>query len=244
MQADRTIERRMAELAGRAAHTGIAQIAWFLSPAQREQAEICARQANVSLFDEGGTPNAERRVVAFADSDWTPDWPIRCLRILWHARYGAPGHRDLLGSLLGLGIGREKIGDIFPGEGEAYAFVLADMADYIAASLDRVGGTPVRIEVLDAWPAPDAADGTPIRATVPSLRLDALLGAALRLSRARAADLISAGRVQVNHQLEMRADRHLEEGAVLSIRGMGRVRVESIGSITKKGRIGVVLLRY
>lgn len=234
----------MAELADRAARTGVAQFTGFLSPAEQAQAEICARQAGVSCLAQGGTPDAERCVIAFADADWTPAWPIRCLRIAWHPRYGAPGHRDLLGSVLGLGIGREQVGDIFPAEGEAFLFVLDDMAPYIAASLDRVGGTPVRIEVLEEWPELSAHAGEAVRATVASLRLDALIGAAYHLSRTRAAEVIASGRVQVDHRPELRADRHMAQGAVISVRGMGRVRVESVGNTTKKGRIGITLLRY
>lgn len=234
----------MAELAERAARTGIAQVAWFLSPAEQVQAEICARHAGTEYFASGGVEDAERKVVAFADMDWEPEWPVVCLRISWHAKCCAPGHRDLLGSLMGLGIGREKVGDLFIAEGEAHAFVLRDMGNYIAASLSRVGNTPVAIQVLEEWPHLAAAQGTEVRGTVASPRLDALLGMAWNLSRGRAADLVSAGRVQVNHQIELRADRQLLPGAVISIRGMGRAKLEDIGGKTKKGRTSITMLRY
>lgn len=234
----------MAELAERAARTGSAQVAWFLSPAEQVQAEICARHAGTELFTSGGVEDAERKVVAFADMDWEPEWPILCLQINWHAKYGVPGHRDLLGSLMGLGIGREKVGDLFIGEGEAHAFVLREMGGYIATSLSRVGNTPVSIEVLEEWPLLAAAQGAEVRGTVASLRLDAIIGTAWKLSRGRAADIVSAGRVQVNHQIELRADRQLLPGAVISIRGMGRAKLEETGGKTKKGRTSITMLRY
>lgn len=244
MQADRSIEKRMAELAGRAAKTGITQMAWFLSPAEQAQAEICARQAGCGCYACGGAADVERKVVAFADEDFELDWPIACLLFSWHAKYGAPGHRDLLGSLMGLGIGREKVGDLFIQEGKAYAFVLRDMAGYIAASLERIGSTPVRIEALEEWPELSAGQGQEIRATVASIRLDAVLGAVWNLSRGKASALVSSGRVQINHQEELRGDRQLEEGAMISVRGMGRAQLVSIGGKTKKGRTGITLLRY
>ena len=233
----------MAELAARAARTGIAQVAWFLTPAEQAQAEICARQAGVTFLTEGGVPDAERKVVAFAEEEELAQWPIVCLRISWNARYGAPGHRDLLGSILGLGMGREKIGDLYVREGEAFAFVLKDMAGYIAASLDRVGRTPVRVEQLEAWPQLSAAGGSEVTATVASMRLDAVIGAAWKLSRGRAAELVASGRVQVGHLPELRCDRQLDEGAVISVRGMGRAKVERVGGKTKKGRISVTIAR-
>lgn len=244
IQADRAVSRRMDELAERAARTGIPQVAWFLSPAERAQAEICARQAGVMLHACGGTPDAERQVIAFCEDDTAPDWPIVCLRATWHARYGAPTHRDFLGAVMALGIGREKVGDLFVGEGEAHMFVLREMADYIAAGLERTGNTPLRVQALDAWPELSAAQGEQIRATVASPRLDAILGAAWNLSRTRAVELVSAGRVQVDHQQELRPDRQLAAGAVLSVRGMGRARLEEIGGTTRKGRIAVTLSRH
>lgn len=244
MQADRSVARRMDELAQRAARSGIAQVAWFLSPAEQAQADISARQADVALFEEGGTPDAERRVVAFADADWEPEWPIVCLRVSWHAKAQPPGHRDLLGAILGLGIGREKVGDIFIREGDAFVFALREMGSYMAASLDSAGHTPVKVELLEQWPSLAGSGGEEMRATVASLRLDAVLGAAWKLSRGRAAELVSQGRVQVNHQPELRPDRQIIEGSMLSVRGMGRAKLQSVTGTTKKGRIGIVLLRY
>lgn len=244
MQADRSVEKRMAELAGRAERTGIGQIAWFLSPAELTQADICARQAGVTLHTCGGTPDAERRVAAFGDEDWAPDWPVDCLQLGWHARYGAPGHRDILGSLMGLGIGREKVGDIFVQEGVAYVFILREMGTYVAANLERAGSTPVRISVMADWPELAAAEGVALRDTVASLRLDAIIGAAWNLSRGKASALVASGRVQVDHREELRGDRQITEGAVISVRGLGRAKLEAIGGKTKKGRYSIEMIRY
>ncbi len=244
MQADRECERRMAELAQRAAKTGIAQRTWFLTPAQREQAEICARQAGVSLFAWGGVEDAERQVVTFADEDWIPDWPVMCLNITWRAQYGALEHRDLLGAILSLGMDREKLGDIFVKEGAATVFALADMARYLEANLDRAGNVPVQVRLLEEAPSVAQQEGTQMRSTVASTRLDALLGVAFRLSRGRAAELVSAGRVQVDFRPELRPDLKIAEGTTISVRGLGRAKVAEIGGRTKKDRISVTMLRF
>lgn len=246
MQADQTIARRMDELARRAEQTGIAQVSCFLSPAQQVQADISARQAGISCLLEGGTPQAERRVAMFTDAGCKPDWPIVCLEIAWHIRYGAPGHRDILGSLLGLGIGREMIGDLFVREGCAYALVLRDMHAYVASSLTRAGRVPVRTGVLTRWPVLNAAEetGKTVRSSVSSLRLDSLLSAAFSVSRGKASALVASDRVQVNHQPENRPDHLIDEGSVVSVRGIGRMRLASVDGHTKKGRIGITLLRY
>lgn len=234
----------MAELAQRAARTGIAQLTPFLSPAEQAQADICARQAGVALHTDGGDPGAERRMAAFADADWAPAWPIVCVRATWNARYGAPGHRDLLGAVLALGIDREKVGDLYIGTGEAYIFALREMGQYIAANLTSAGRTPLRAQALDEWPGMEAATGEAVRVTVASARLDAVVAAIWDLSRGDAAALVASGRVQQNHRQELRGDRAVAEGDLLSARGFGRARVDAIAGQTKKGRIAIVILRY
>lgn len=243
MQAELECEKRLSELAGRAAETGIPQVTWFLSPAEQTQAERCAVKAGMSLF-RWGVEDMERRIVAFADTDWEAEWSVACVQIAWDGRYGSPGHRDLLGAMLALGISRDKIGDIFPGDGEAHVFMTPDMARYIAANLQRAGKVPVRVQVMEQIPSVASTQGTEIRATVASLRLDAVLGAVWRLPRARAAAFVKSGYVQVNHLIETRPDKQLAEGSTLSARGLGRAKIVEIGGKTKKDRVYLTLLRY
>ncbi|GHU83454.1 photosystem II S4 domain protein [Clostridia bacterium] len=243
MRADREGEDRLSELAQRAARTGIAQFSGFLSPAQQAQAEISARKAGTRFAAWGGADGAERCVCAFAPGD-DPAWPIACLRVRWHAKYGTAGHRDLLGAILALGVERDTVGDIYPGDGEAHVFALDDMARYLQVNLERAGSVPVRVDIADEPPALARTVGTAVRATVASVRLDAIVGAAWNLSRTRAAELVAAGRVQVDHQVSLRPDLKLQPGAVLSARGLGRAELAEIGGKTKKDRISVTLLRY
>ena len=83
-----------------------------------------------------------------------------------------------------------------------------------------------------------------IRDTVATPRLDALVACAFSTSRSKAADFISAGRVQLNHRECTKADKAVEEGDVLSCRGLGKAAVRELGGRSKKGRIMVVLERY
>ena len=47
------------------------------------------------------------------------------------------GHRDILGSLMQLGIDRCKLGDILVGEQEAYLLCEETVADYFAEHLEK-----------------------------------------------------------------------------------------------------------
>ncbi|MCI9644850.1 MAG: hypothetical protein HFF97_09055, partial [Oscillibacter sp.] len=89
----------------------------FLSPQQQAQAQDLLRLAGISGASyvlQGGYEGAERQVLQFL-----PDWmepegteaPIRCLRAEFREEEKL-SHRDFLGSLMGMGIVREKVGDI------------------------------------------------------------------------------------------------------------------------------------
>jgi RNA-binding protein YlmH len=83
----------------------------------------------------GGYEGAERNLLLFL-----PDWmeaedaetqtPIRCLRASFREEYKL-SHRDFLGSLMGIGIVREKIGDILVGPDSADLMVLESVAEFL-----------------------------------------------------------------------------------------------------------------
>ena len=83
-----------------------------------------------------------------------------------------------------------------------------------------------------------------VRDTVSSLRLDAVVSTALRMSRGRAAELVERGVVQVNWRPCAKPDRLLSEGDTVSARGFGKFQLAQVGGLTKKGRTAIVVQRY
>ena len=237
--------KRREELALRAARAGTRVFTKFLDPALERDCAFAAGGAGVHVEFYGGYPDAERRVCAFYD-DYAPEepWPVVCLRLHWNASYGAPGHRDLLGALMGLGIGREEAGDIVVGAGEAYLFVLEEIADYVCANLDSAGRTQLKAESAAGEIDLPEPEGRTVRETVASERLDAVLAAGYNLSRAEAQRLVCSGLVKLNHVVETRTDAHLSAGDLLSARGYGRLRVLEFPGMTRRGRYAVILFRY
>ena len=151
-------------------------------------------------------------------------------------------HRDFLGSLLGLGLKREKIGDILVLEGKALVFVLADIADYIIGNLEKVGrhGVKIRKVMIDEAEVPKRKFEE-IRTTVAALRLDCIIGAALRTSRSGAVDAIRGGRVSLNWLECDDSSKQVKPGDVFSVRGAGRFRLSEEVNETKKGRLGICI---
>lgn len=239
-------EKRLRELALRAAHRDEAVFTHFLDLAQAQTAGIIAREAGVRLAMNGGYGEAERRVAAFYGDEEPTDaeWPISAVRISWRPQFGTPGHRDILGALMGLGFERERIGDIVLDKECAWLFAEPEMAGYIAANLQSAGRVSVKCEIVPGVPDLPEPEGRHVRDTVPSMRLDALLAAGFSLSRSEAARAIGQGKVYLNQVQTLRTDTAVPEGALVSLRGSGRFQLEAIEGETRKGRWAVRLFLY
>lgn len=188
----------------------------------------------------GGFDDAERKMVAFVPEDFDPDFPISVVRF-YSPRIKALSHRDFLGSILGLGIKREKCGDIIIKEDEAFAFMSQDIASYVANNITKIGREGVKAELVDieniSLPQKSFRE---IKGTVSSLRLDAIISLFSSKGRSKASDLISAGFVFVNGIETTKNDAHLKDGDTISVRGKGKATL-LVGGTSKKDRIFITL---
>ena len=247
---DRITLARVLDRAQRSQARSVPAATDFLSPREQALASDLLRLAEIperSRLFTGGYEGAERRLVLFL-----PDWqepedaepPIRCLRASFRAEDGLT-HRDLLGSLMGLGIVREKIGDILVSGDSADLMALDSVAEFLLQNWQSAGRAKLRIEAVDLSrvhiPAVQCRE---MRDTVSSLRLDAVASSGFRLSRGRAAELVEGGRVQVNWRDCVKPDRILSQGDVVTARGFGKLEVAEVGGLTRKGRVSVILRRY
>ena len=166
---------------------------------------------------------------------------IRCLR---HKGDNLT-HRDYLGSLMGLGLRRDGIGDILVGDHGADILVLKEIAPYLLTQYTKAGRKSLQVEEisLDQLIVPEEKVRM-LRDTVASMRLDAIAASLFRLSRAKAADAIRSGKVFVNQQECLRPDKEVQEKDRITLRGTGRGEVDEMLGESKKGRIVVSLKRF
>lgn len=198
----------------------------------------------------GGTEDAERQMLGFAPAGETlapEDFPIRAIKIRRKSKkFGQSdlSHRDYLGSILGLGIDRSKLGDILVSEDAAICFAAEEIAPYICAMLEQVSKTAVIAEETDAADAIPTRQTAHRRITVASLRLDAVAGEVFHLARGKVQAFIGAEKATVNWNIVTSVSHQLREGDMISLRGYGRFRVGAIGGKTKKDRIGLEIEQY
>lgn len=221
----------------------------FLSPPERFEAEtMFKRLTDVHLLAWGGYPQAERQRLAIARSDLPLDAsqvPLALLSVAGNFMFDPATHRDFLGSLLGTGLVREKVGDILVlGERGAQVVVVPELVDFLTLHLNQVRSVPVKTQVLD-WAElkvrpPQTKELTTVEA---SMRLDAVASAGFGMSRSKMADLISAGDVRVNWKTITQPSHALNAGDLVAIRGKGRLAIGDV-AVTKKERYRVNLTRY
>ena len=153
--------------------------------------------------------------------------------------YRVLGHRDYLGSMLGLGLERDALGDIaVQNDREAVVFCSERIADFLLGSLTQVGSDTVTCTRYT--PDDRFTDGKryePVCDTVASERLDCVVAALTNLSRDDAQSSIRAGLVEVDFEPRERVDLLLEPPVWISVRGYGRYRLLSFDGQTKKGRL-------
>ncbi|MDD4075875.1 MAG: YlmH/Sll1252 family protein [Eubacteriales bacterium] len=234
--------KRAKELAQRAENTGLSFHTEFMTV--NEQSALRALRFPVTCAFYGGYESAERVIAVFGE-DAEPSGYIACVEIMPKQQKFADTltHRDFLGALMNLGVRRETMGDILVVENTGYLFCLTGIAAFILQNLDRVKRTAV-VCSLSQPPQRMAAQPEPVSIVVASLRADALLSAAFRLSRDQSKTAVSEGRLFINGKQSFQASLALKEGDVLSLRGVGRVEYVGAERETKHGKLRVLARIY
>ena len=247
---DRLLLAKVLDRAEQAVSRSVPAHTDFLSPQQQAQARELLHLAGIpetAWLCQGGYEGAERNILLFL-----PDWmepemaesPLRCLRASFRAEERL-SHRDFLGSLMGMGIVREKVGDILVSPGSCDLIVLESVAEFLLQSWDSAGRARLHVTEITAGELHiPQARFEEVRDTVSSLRLDAVASTGFRMARGKAAELIASGRVQVNWRECTKGDKLLSEGDTVSARGFGKFQLAQVGGVTKKGRISIVVKRY
>ncbi|MDW7651281.1 MAG: YlmH/Sll1252 family protein [Bacillota bacterium] len=227
--------------------TGLPQATDFLDPYQQRTADrVLHLFKNVKSVTWGGYPGAERaRILIYpaVRQSGTDNVPLAYVEADAGSKSAELTHRDFLGSVLGLGLRREKVGDIIvTEEGRAQVVIHPEILDYLLSNWQDVGQYSLRIkEIQSDGLTPAAPRSRDIKTTVASLRLDAVASAGFGMSRSKLTPAIRAGQVKLNWQSVKNAGAAVKEGDIISLAGRGRVEVAQVLGESKKGRIQLLL---
>ena len=247
---ERLLLARILDRAQQAQSRNIPAYTDFLSPQQQMLARDLLSLAGIredGFLFLGGYEGAERKVILFL-----PDWmdetmaesPIRCLRAAFRAEEGL-SHRDFLGSLMGMGIVREKLGDILVKPDGAQAVVVRELGDYLMAHYGKAGRVSLDVKVSPISVIDTAISRREtVKFTVSSPRLDNVVSGVFHVSRKDAQEAVSRGMVFVNETEATKPDMQLKGGEKLVLRGKGKAIYQGVDGTSKKGKYYVTLEKF
>ncbi len=198
---------------------------------------------DIFVYYEGGFLNADNlRAIITPYEVIKSDFKIVVYKIKYNKKFYEISHRSILGSLMGLGIKRELIGDIVINDEGAYFACCLEIKDYIKDNLKFVGKAPVELEI-ETKTIENIVKYSKKVEFLSSLRLDVIIAAAYNLSRNEAHEFIVNGLVYINHVLILNPSEAVKLQDEISIRGKGRCKLDEIGGLSKSGRIAATLAK-
>ncbi|AFS78707.1 putative RNA-binding S4 domain-containing protein [Gottschalkia acidurici 9a] len=220
----------------------------FLDPYQRKLSHSILNRLDVSYYEEGGLEDSERKsIIIFPEymSKENIENPIKAIKIEGNFKFTNLRHKDYLGAILGLGIKREKVGDINIYEDFAIILLHKELLDFVIYNLKNIGRENVTVRQISLGEIEKTKEEfEDIQTTISSLRLDALISGVCNLSRSKSANQIAQGKVKVNWQPILNASYEIGEDDVISIRGFGRIKIISELGKSKKGKDKVTVRIY
>lgn len=234
--------KRARDLAERCERSGTVCVSGFLSPAEQYELQTRLGYIPCGLVFHGGGDNCERAAAFFLPDYMTEEMldlsEYLCAMKL-KAYFGQPGHRDYMGALLGMGIGREWLGDIQVEGDTAYVFCMKSVLRHLL-SIEKAGRYTVKASQVPLEEVPvRKVETESLSFSVMSPRLDAVAAGLFHLSRTEAAKQIAAGNVSLNYGQCLKADCIVKEGDILSLKGKGKGSISGMGGTSRKGRLFV-----
>ncbi len=232
------LKARIADTADLCARTSSLKFLGFLSLEESLLADSILGKRNIKYSLFGGYDSAERVMLGCF-----PDWaecdedyfPITAVTFNYR-KADKLSHRDFLGSLMGLGIKRESVGDILVEEGRAIAFVTDDILKFVLTQTEKIGRTGVTVSEGYTMPLPQKGELKDFSVTVASPRIDCVVAALAGMSRKTALEKITAGEVSINSVVCDKPTLQVNAGDAVTIRRKGKFLIDSFGNKTKKDR--------
>ena len=247
---DILLQKRFIELANRSFSQNMYTFTEFLTLSELDlfyQQKPQLNFAGVTVF--GGVEETDRKMIRFGNPDelgYEEDFPICCIAIEPVMDKFAENltHRDYLGALMNLGIGRENLGDIFVKDKRGYVFCLERIAEYILDNLSQVRHTQVKLRILNIFEENIKKEIEEMAILSASERIDGVISKIYNFSRSQSMELFRAKKIYVNSRLCENNSYQLKVTDTVSVRGFGKFVYEGIQYETKKGKLSIKIGIY
>lgn len=216
----------------------------FLNTTEQELFVIEAKKyPSLTLTFDGGMANAEYQKAIISPKNLDIKADITILKISFNPRYLQLTHRNLLGSLIHLGIQRNRIGDISVEETCAYVAVSSNLVLFIKENLTTIHHQEVIIsEMIEEITLEDK--GIEKTIFLQSNRLDSVIAQAYNISREDSLALIKREMVKVNQKVVIKSFQNLKPCDIISVAHKGRIKIIDDSTTSRSGRIVMKIKIY
>ena len=238
------LKDRLFDTAGICERSGRPRFLGFLSLEETTLAKSIISKINTHYEFFGGFDGAQR-VMLGCFPEWCEErkFPISAITVEFTRAYKL-SHRDVLGSLMALGLKRETVGDILIDEGRAVIFLSEETANYVMTQITKIGRVGVTLKEGFSFPLPRSGEFKEFSTTVSGERLDCIVAAVCSVSRNKAVELIEQSLVTVNSVVTEKITTRLCDGDVISVRSRGKFIIDSLRDKTKKNRLVLKYKKY
>ncbi|BAV03089.1 RNA-binding protein [Lactococcus formosensis] len=214
---------------------------YFLNPREVEILESLANKRELQIFSTQDISQTELTKIIIAPEFYQldeSDFDLALLEISYAKKFYQLKHSQILGSFLGqTGIRRSEIGDIVLNEGRAQVFVSKHLLEIFQNNIEKIGPAPVKFVEKTLEELIKTEDNSVIKVIlVSSLRIDKIIASTFEISRNLAVNMLQLRKVKLNYLEIEKKDFPVEQGDLISVRGLGRIKVLKILGETKKGK--------
>ncbi|CAM3697301.1 RNA-binding protein [Mesobacillus zeae] len=222
-----------------------ARLSDFLDPREQQIVKsFFGMQSEVKCDFFGGFEGAERqRALIYPDymEATQNEFQITLFELEYAKKFVRIEHRQVLGSLMSLGLKRGKYGDILLAEEQVQFLAAAEVAEYVKLQLDSIGRAGISLKEIPLHRAVGQEERWhEVAVTISSMRLDVIVSALYNISRQKSQLYIQQGKAKVNWAAVENPSFMCGEGDVLSIRGLGRAKIVTVEGKTKKDKWRVI----
>lgn len=200
------------------------------------------RHNSLECYVEGSFPDSERRTINFNISNNLEE--VIILKVSYNDKFNRLKHKDFLGALMGLGIKREKLGDIVLIDNECFFATFNDMEFYIIESLTKVGNVNVKVEKYDSDTSKLVPNFEEKVVLCSALRIDAVVASICNISRTNAVEFLSSGKVLINYSTIVQKNYEVKVNDRITVRGVGKFIINEIIGLSKSGRLKISIKKY
>ena len=152
-------------------------------------------------------------------------------------------HSNILGTLFGLGINDDVIGDIIVEDGYFYYTNLTRMNSFLEDNFLKVSNYPIKLEKVDEIIL-TKEHFKELTILVSSMRLDNVVSKIINKSRRQIDEMIDNKEILLNYEEIKNGNGVLKESDILSIRRNGKYKIVGRDGITKRNNIVLKIVKY